>query len=238
MTKTVLVTGASRGIGFCIAETFARRGYRVFATYNKTSDTLPELSRVLAEEGFSLTPIHCNVADESDIIEMFEAVGDVDILVNNAGIAQFSLLSDITSSEWDRMIDTNLKSVFLCSKLASRGMIRKQAGKIINISSVWGISGASCETHYSASKAGIIGFTRALAKELGPSGICVNCLAPGVIETDMNSNLSREDLEALCEETPLGRIGTPQDVADAALFFAEADFITGETLSVGGGFGL
>ncbi len=238
MKKTVLVTGASRGIGYCVAENFARRGYRVFATYNKTSDTLPKLSEELSREGFLLTPVFCNVADEKNISEMFEAVGDVDILINNAGIAEFALLSDISSSDWDRMLDTNLKSVFLCSKLASKAMIRKQSGKIINISSVWGLCGASCETHYSASKAGVIGFTRALAKELGPSGICVNCIAPGVIETDMNSNLSREDLKALCEETPLGRIGTPQDVADAALFFAEADFITGETLSVGGGFGL
>ncbi len=238
MKKTVLVTGASRGIGFCIAETFARHGYRVFASYNKTSDTLPSLSESLAAEGFSLTPVFCNVADEIDVAEMFEAVGEVDILVNNAGIAQFALLSDITSSDWDRMLDTNLKSVFLCSKMASNSMIRKQSGKIINISSVWGICGASCEAHYSASKAGIIGFTRALSKELGPSGICVNCIAPGVIETDMNSNLSREDIRAICDETPLGRIGTPQDVADAALFFAEADFITGETLSVGGGFGM
>ena len=238
MKKTVLVTGASRGIGFCIAETFARCDYNVFATYNKTEDTLPALSKKLSAEGFSLTPVFCDVSDDMSIKALFETVGELDILINNAGVAGFSLLSDITSSEWDRMIDTNLKSVFLMSREASKSMIRKQSGKIINISSVWGIVGASCESHYSASKAGVIGFTRALAKELGPSGICVNCIAPGVIETEMNAHLSTEDMASLCEETPLGRIGKPEDVAHAALFFAEADFVTGETLSVGGGFGM
>lgn len=238
MKKTVLVTGASRGIGYCIAEAFARCGYTVFATYNKTEDTLPALAEKLSAESFSLTPVFCDVSDETSIKSLFETIGEVDILINNAGVAGFSILSDITSGEWDRMIDTNLKSVFLMSREASRGMIRNQSGKIINISSVWGLVGASCESHYSASKAGVIGFTRALAKELGPSGICVNCIAPGVIETEMNAHLSPEDMNALCEETPLGRIGKPADVAHAALFFAEADFVTGETLSVGGGFGM
>ncbi len=238
MKKTVLVTGASRGIGYCIAEAFARAGYAVFATYNKTENTLPALSKKLSEENLSLTHLFCDVSDEESVMKLFEKVGDIDILINNAGISEFSLLSDISSAAWDRMIDTNLKSVFLMSREASKGMIRKKSGKIINISSVWGLLGASCESHYSASKAGIIGFTRALAKELGPSGICVNCIAPGVIETEMNSHLSPEDMHALCDETPLGRIGSPHDVAHAALFFAEADFITGETLSVGGGFGM
>lgn len=238
MSKTVFVTGASRGIGYCIAEAFARHGYRVFAGYNKTADTLPKLSEKLSAEGFLLTPVFCNVAEEASIIRAFSEIGDVDILINNAGVAGFSLLSDITAEDWDEMHNVNLRSAFLCSREASKAMIRRGAGKIINISSVWGVVGASCEVHYSASKAGLIGFTRALSKELGPSGICVNCIAPGVIDTEMNAHLSEEDLKALCEETPLGRIGKPSDIAHAALFFAEANFVTGETLSVGGGFGM
>lgn len=237
MPKTVLVTGASRGIGFCIAETFARKGYRVFATYCNTTTTLLPLAEQLRLEGFSLTPIYCDVTSESAVSALFDEIDTVDILINNAGIAQFSLLSDITLSDWETMIKTNLTSVFLCSKAASKGMISQKFGRIINISSVWGVCGASCESHYSAAKAGVIGFTRALAKELGPSNITVNCIAPGVIETEMNARLSQEDLAALCDETPLGRVGKPQDVANAALYLAEADFVTGEVLNVGGGFG-
>lgn len=234
----VLVTGASRGIGFAVARAFAERGDEVFATYKSTLDTLPALAEELAKIGKTLTPFWCDVSDEASVAALFRRVGNVDVLVNNAGIAQFALLSDITTSDWDRMLDTNLKSVFLCSKTASLGMIRNGFGRIINISSVWGVVGGSCESHYSASKAGLIGFTRALAKELGPSGITVNCIAPGVIETDMNAHLAAADIAALCEETPLGRIGKPEDIAHAALFFADAGFITGETLSVGGGFGM
>lgn len=229
MSKRVLITGASRGIGFAIAKAFAERGYTVFATYRNTTDTLSSLP---------VTPIYCDVSDAESVENLFSQIGTVDILVNNAGISQFSLLSDLSEADWDTMLDTNLKSAFLCSKAASRGMISKKFGRIINISSVWGVVGGSCETHYSASKAGLIGFTRALAKELGPSNITVNCIAPGVIETEMNARLSDADKAALAEETPLGRIGTVDDVAHAALFFAEADFVTGETLSVGGGFGM
>ncbi len=236
--KKVLVTGASRGIGYCVAESFAKCGYEVFATYNKTENTLPTLSEELRKEGFILHPEFCDVSDEESVLALYDRIGDVDILINNAGIAQFALLSDITVGDWDRMLGVNLKSVFLCSKVFSKGMIRKSFGRIINISSVWGVVGASCESHYSASKSGMIGFTRALSKELGPSGITVNCIAPGVIETDMNAHLSEEDKSALIEETPLGKIGSPNDVAHAALFFAEASFVTGETLSVGGGFGM
>jgi len=171
--KKVLVTGASRGIGYAIAEAFARCSYEVFATYNKTKDTLFPLSEKLSGEGFILHPEFCDVSDEESISSLHSRIGDVDILINNAGIAGFSLLSDISSEDWDKMFDTNLKSVFLLSKLFSKGMIRNKWGRIINISSVWGVVGASCESHYSAAKSGLIGFTRALAKELGPSGITV-----------------------------------------------------------------
>ncbi|MBQ2742998.1 MAG: SDR family oxidoreductase [Oscillospiraceae bacterium] len=232
----VLVTGASRGIGYATARAFAERGDTVFATYKSTADTLPSLAKEkLAGE---VIPVYCDVSDEESVKALFSEIGNVDILVNNAGIAQFALLSDISGSDWDRMLDTNLKSTFLCSKEASKGMIRRGSGRIINISSIWGIVGASCETHYSASKAGLIGFTRALAKELGPSGITVNCVSPGVIDTDMNAHLSDEDMKVLCDETPLGKIGKAEDVAQAALFFADAAFVTGENLSVTGGFGM
>lgn len=238
MPKKVLVTGASRGIGYAAARAFAEKGYTVFAVYNKTKDTLPALSEQLSENGFKLIPVQCDVSDSSDVSRMFDRVGDIDVLINSAGISKFSMLCDVSEADWDEMLGTNLKSVYLCSKLASRGMVRKKSGSIINISSIWGVVGASCESAYSASKAGIIGFTRALAKELGPSGITVNCIAPGVIDTDMNKPLSDEDMSVLISETPLGRIGKPEDVASAALFLAEADFITGEVLNVGGGFGL
>ena len=232
----VLVTGASRGIGYAVARAFAQRGDTVFATYKSTADTLPALAKEkLAGE---IIPVYCDVSDEESVKTLFLQTGDIDILVNNAGIAQFSLLSDISGSDWDTMLDTNLKSAFLCSREASCGMIRCGFGRIINISSVWGIVGASCETHYSASKAGLIGFTRALAKELGPSGITVNCVSPGVIDTDMNAHLSEEDMAVLREETPLGKTGKPEDVAQAVLFFADAPFVTGENLSVTGGFGM
>lgn len=232
----VLVTGASRGIGYAVARAFAERGDTVFATYKSTADTLPALEKEnLAGE---VIPVYCDVSDEESVKDLFAEVGEVDVLVNNAGIAQFSLLSDISGNDWDRMLDTNLKSAFLCSREGSKDMIRRGFGRIINISSVWGIVGASCESHYSASKAGLCGFTRALAKELGPSGITVNCVSPGVIDTDMNAHLSDEDMAALCDETPLGKIGKPEDVAQAVLFFADAPFVTGENLSVGGGFGM
>lgn len=234
----VLVTGASRGIGYAVARAFAMRGDEVFATYKNTPDTLTQLREELSTLGKTVTPIYCDVADEISVAECIGRVGEIDVLINNAGIAEFSLLSDITTENWEKMMNTNLRAAFLFSKELSRGMIRRGFGRIINVSSVWGICGASCEVHYSASKAGLIGFTRALAKELGPSGITVNCIAPGVIETDMNSHLSPEDLAALCDETPLGRLGKPEEVAHAALFLADAAFITGETLSVGGGFGM
>ena len=160
------------------------------------------------------------------------------MLVNNAGIAQIKLFSDITDEDWSRMIDTNLSGSFYTSREASRAMVAQHFGRIINIGSMWGKVGASCEVHYSASKAGLRGLTMALAKELGPSGITVNCVAPGVVDTEMNSVLSQEDMNALCEETPLERIGTPKEIAKSVLFLAsdDADFITGQVLSPNGGF--
>ncbi len=234
--KTVLITGASRGIGFVAARLFAESGYKVFANYNKTDSTLPALSKELAERGFLLIPVFGDVSKKEDVEKLFAECGEVDVLINNAGISEFSQFIDISEEAWDKMLDVNLKSVYLCSLAAAPAMISKKQGRIINISSVWGVTGGSCEVHYSASKAGIIGLTKALAKELGPSGITVNAIAPGVIETDMCADLTAADIAALCDETPLGKIGKPEDVAKTALFLAESGFITGEVINVNGGF--
>ena len=167
-----------------------------------------------------------------------KSIGNIDILINNAAISSFSLFTDITLEDWNEIFSTNVTAAFLYSKAALRGMINKKCGRIINVSSVWGLTGASCEVHYSATKSALIGMTKALAKELAPSGITVNAIAPGVIDTDMNKNISREDMEALLEEIPLGRIANPKEVAEAALFLASerASYITGEVINVSGGF--
>ena len=183
-----------------------------------------------------ITPVHGDVADAASVAAVRDAVGAVDILVNNAAISRFGLITDLSEAEWDEMMAVNLKSVFLLSRAFLPDMIRRQSGRIINVSSIFGAVGGSCEVAYSAAKAGVIGFTKALAKEVGPSGIQVNCIAPGVIDTAMNARLSAEDLAALRDETPLGRLGTPEDVANLALFLAADKFITGEVLHIGGGY--
>ncbi len=234
--KTVLITGASRGIGAAVAREFAQNGYRVIINYNKSK----EKALLLAEEIGALA-IYADVSKSEEVKKMFEEIekkyGGVDVLINNAGISQIKLFSDITEQDWDEMFSINVKGMFNCTKSALPYMIHKKCGKIINVSSMWGIAGASCEVHYSASKASVIGFTKALAKELAPSGICVNCVAPGVISTDMCSDLTDEDMQLLKEETPLGRIGKSEEVAKAILFLAsgESDFITGQVLNINGG---
>ena len=236
MRKKVLITGASRGIGYALAKAFAQKGYMVFAAYNKTYEPLRQMAIDMEQKGFSVIPVKCDVSNAENVKEMFRQAGHVDILINNAGISQTKLFTDITEDDWDNMMAVNLKSVYLCTKEVLPQMINAKSGNIINISSVWGVTGGSCEVHYSAAKAGVIGLTKALAKELGPSGICVNCIAPGVIKTDMTSDLSSDDKNALIEQTPAGRIGLPGDIAGAALFLAENSFITGEVINVNGGF--
>ncbi len=242
MKKTVFITGASRGIGSAAALCFAKNDYNVAICYNKNEAAAND---VLAE----ITAFGGNgavfKADVSDMAQVAEAIGNtkkqfgtIDVLINNAGIAQQKVFSDITEDDWDNMFDINVKGMFNTCKCTLDDMIDKKAGKIINISSIWGIAGASCEVHYSAAKAAVIGFTKALAKELAPSGICVNCVAPGVIKTDMLSSFDESTLADLAEETPLGRLGTPEDIANVLLFLAsdKADFITGQVISPNGGF--
>jgi len=238
MTKTVLVTGASRGIGRAIAFLFAKEGCRVVINYFNSIDKAMELRDELTDMGFIASCAYADVSDGGQVESMIKEIGDIDILVNNAGIAQQKLFTDISEAEWDRMFNVNVKGMFNCCKNVLPHMIDKKKGKIINISSIWGMAGASCEVHYSASKAAVIGFTKALAKELAPSGIQVNCVAPGVILTDMNSALDKDTIKELENSTPIGRIGTPEDIANAVLFLAseKADFITGQVLSPNGGF--
>ena len=242
MKKTVLITGASRGIGRAAAEAFAKAGYNVAVNYNKSEEAAKALCRELECYSVKALPFRADVADKKAVekmsAEIESSLGTVSVLVNNAGIAEQALFTDITEEMWDRMFAVNVKGAYNCTQAVLPKMIHEKYGRIINVSSMWGISGASCEVHYSAAKAALIGFTKALAKEVGLSGITVNCVAPGVIETDMNGHLSPEIISELKEETPLNRIGKTRDVAEAILFLAseKASFITGQTISVDGGF--
>ena len=235
--STVLITGGSRGIGSAMVRAFYENGYSVAFTYNNSESE----AMLLAEECKALA-IKADNSVESEVVSAvrlaMDKLGKIDVLINNAAISSFSLFTDLSFEEWNKMFAVNVGGAFLYSREVLRDMIKRKSGKIINISSMWGITGASCEVHYSAAKSAIIGMTKALAKEVGPSGINVNCIAPGVIDTEMNKNLSADDLKLLEEETPLMRIGKPQEVASVALFLAggSGDFITGEVVNVNGGF--
>ena len=229
--KRVLITGASRGIGAACARVFAKSGYDVIINYKNSKKEALELAEEIGAE-----TICADVSDSAQVAEMFKAAGEVDVLVNNAGISGFYMLDAMSDDEWDRLIGVNLSGVFYCTRAVLPQMLRRKSGAIVNISSMWGICGASCETAYSASKAGVIGLTKALAKEVGPSGIRVNCIAPGAVDTDMNKKLGEDAIKELCEETPLGRLGKPEEVARAILFLADDEgFITGQVLSPNGG---
>ncbi len=227
--KTAIVTGASGAIGREIAKSLKNEGYTVFGTY---------LKNPFEESG--ITAVKCDVTNEDDIKKLVKTAvdqtGRIDVLVNNAGICKTGVFQDFSASDFDEIINTNLKSMFLFSKEVSSFMINKKSGRIVNISSVWGVKGASCEVIYSASKAGVIGFTKALSKELAPSGITVNCVSPGVILTDMLNQYSDEELEELKNQTPVGRLGNPKDVANAVMFFVseKSDFVTGQNLVTDG----
>ena len=242
MAKVVVITGASRGIGKAEAEKFARQGYQVIANFNRSEKEMKTFSDSMQKQGLALIPMQADVSNAEEAQKMVDETlrqfGHIDVLICNAGIARQGLLTDFTPEDWRMMMSVNLDSVFYCCRAALPSMIRRQKGCIITTSSIWGITGASCEVPYSAAKAGVIGLTKALAKEAGPSGIRVNCIAPGVIATQMNGNLTAEVLEELREETPLCQIGTPEQIADCAYFLAEdaASFLTGQVISPNGGF--
>lgn len=241
MSKTVVITGASKGIGANMAIRFAEKGYNVVMNYNNSVQSALILQRSLKESGYSVIAYKANVKNRLEVDLMIkEAIyrfGSIDVLINNAGISNQSLITDLSEQDWNDIIGVNLTGVFNCTQAVLPHMINQKSGKIINISSMWGEVGASCEVAYSASKAGVIGFTKALAKEVGPSGITVNCITPGLIETSMNQELTVDDISAIVESTPIGRIGSTEDVATAALFLAsdESQFITGQVLGVNGG---
>ena len=219
--KRVLITGGATGIGKACAEEFLKNGYEVVITFNKTA---PEIGDVQA--------IKCNLESLDEIKALFDEAGDIDVLVNNAGVSLIKMINDVTPEDFEKITEVNERAVYFCSKYAALGMIKKHSGAIVNISSIWGVDGASCETLYSMTKAGVIGFTKALAKELAPSNIRVNCVAPGIIDTRMNSLFDKEELE---NEVPLGRLGTPEEIAKAVFFLAESEYITGEILNINGG---
>ena len=242
MSKTVLITGASKGIGAATAILFAEKGYNVVMNYNNSVQSALILQKSLAESGYKVIAYQANVTNRIDVElmvkETIDRFGSIDVLINNAGVASQGLFTDISEIEWSEIIDVNLNGVYNVTQAVLPYMIRQKSGSIINISSMWGQVGASCEVAYSAAKAGVIGMTKALAKEVGPSGIRVNCIAPGLIETGMNSELTLEDVAAIVDETPIGRIGSTNDVASSALFLASDDssFITGQVLGVNGGY--
>lgn len=236
--KNILVTGGSRGIGKTIVTKFAEAGYNVLLNYNKSETSAIEI----AKQYNNINVFKADVSCKNEVHDMFNYArdifkGNIDILINNAGVSCTGLFQDITCEEWNNLMSVNLNGVFYCTQEALTQMIAKHSGKIINISSIWGIVGASNEVAYSTSKAAIIGMTKALAKEVGPSNILVNCIAPGIVMTDMVSDYSVEEFEQIREQIPLGKIGSTEDIANLALFLAsdEANYITGQVISPNGG---
>lgn len=241
MRRIALITGGSRGIGAACVRAFAQDGYSVVFLYNRSADRAETLAKTLRSEGRDVAAYQCDVSDPQQVASAIGSIlrtyHRIDALVNCAGIAHIGLFTDMTEAEWDHLFAVNVRSAFSVTKAVLPGMISQQRGSIVNVSSMWGEVGASCEVAYSAAKAALIGMSKALAKEVGLSGVHVNCVTPGVIDTDMNAQLTEEDRAALADETPLGRIGTAEEVAQTILFLCGegASFITGQVLGVSGG---
>ena len=229
--KTILITGGSRGIGAAAVELFAGRGDRVFFLYEKEHEKAKALS-----EKTGATAICCDVACKEAVLAAAKQIGAVDVLVCNAGIGHVGLMQDISEADWDRLFDVNVKGIYHCINAVMPGFLQNHSGSIITVSSMWGQVGASCEVAYSATKGAVIAMTKALAKELGPSSIRVNCIAPGVVLTDMCNGVDPEILADMAQETPVGRNGLPQDIAQAIAYLADAEFVTGQVLPVNGGY--
>lgn len=238
--KTVLITGGTRGIGKAVAQRFLESGYEVILNYCHDEESALATQSEFNMQGYCPVLMRADVSNEEQVKEMFAEIfrnyGHIDVLVNNAGISSVQVIQDTTLYDWQRVFGVNVTGTFLCSREVADNMICRGGGCIINVASIWGEIGASCEVAYSASKGAVIAFTKALAKELAPSYIRVNCVSPGVINTDMNAHLSEIEMEELIDRIPLGRLGTGEDVARACLYLAESEYVTGEVLSVGGGF--
>jgi 3-oxoacyl-[acyl-carrier protein] reductase len=230
--KTVFISGGVRGIGFAIAEAFLKKGYRVAVSYSKDEENAQRAKAVGCEV------YRADVSKETEVVALFEKIGKVDILVNNAGVSLIKQIQDISYEEYRKVFSVNMDGAFLCAREVAKGMISRKSGLIVNISSVWGEVGGSCESVYSASKAALLGFTKALAKELGWSGVRVNSVSPGVIDTPMNAHFTAEELSAIREEIPVGRMGTGEDIAKAVVYLEENEYVTGVDIPVNGGFSI
>ena len=239
VSKVVVVTGGSRGIGAEIVKTLAKEGYSVILNYNKSEQCAKAVESELKKQDYTVDIFKADVSKKEEVTAIINYAinkyGKIDVLINNAGISQSKLFTEITDDDWDNMMSNNLTSAFYCTREAAKNMIHNKEGVIINISSIWGITGASMEVHYSTAKAGLIGFTKALAKELGPSNIRVNAIAPGIIATDMNKEYSKEDIEEIKSAIPLNRIGYPLSIAKCVKWLIEDDYTTGEVISINGG---
>ena len=240
--KTVIVTGGSRGIGAAIVKELAKQGFNVVLNYNNSEEAAKQIQKELEEQNIRIEIFKADVSKREAVSKLvkftLDKYNNIDVLINNAGIDQIKPFMDITDEDWNKLMQVNLNSVFYCSQEVLENMIHNKKGCIINISSIWGRVGASCEVHYSASKAAIDGLTKALAKEMGPSNIRVNSIAPGIIETDMNKDLTNEDLEEIKNQIPLGRIAKPEEIVKSIKWLIEDEYVTGQIIAVDGGWNI
>jgi len=240
--KTVIVTGGSRGIGAALVKELAKCKYNVVLNYNNSEEAAIKIQKELEEQNIRIEIFKADVSKREEVRKLVQFTLDkykgIDVLINNAGIDQIKPFMDITDEDWNKMLQVNLNSVFYCCQEVLENMIHNKKGCIINISSIWGIKGASCEVHYSASKAAIDGLTKALAKEMGPSNIRVNSIAPGIIETDMNKELTNEDLKEIINQIPLGRIAKPEEITKSVKWLIEDEYVTGQIISIDGGWNI